>query len=719
MNELLKFLYITFSFLFVVACEKQEINELQPDNKGKEVTFSISKESNEPHTRATDNLFETGDQIGIYVVKRINPDIPGVLEPSGNYADNKLYVIDNNGQLQPYDNSDKIYLSSNDNDVYDFYAFYPYQTIRNKEFSYSVSCNQNEKFSYQLSDLMQSKVLNIRNTNNRINLVFRHLMALIELHFKKENEFTVTDVRMLDCNRKSQINIQTGETTAVSNTATINMYKYGETETNYIYRALIPEQIIKNNKQIFQIKRSNNFDLTYVKENGDSFVAGGSKTIFPCNAQYKLHVFSYYKDWGDVSKSDGTYNHGDIITVTAYPKAGYEFAGWELSQNGTNNVVSYDKTYSFPITQETFLGAIFTPKRVSVTVNVVTLGGGVGGEVKGDIGLRDVGQEILIIAEPYLESQGYVFLGFYDQNGNMVSGSNNYGFTVPDHDVILEARFEKQYCIIKYTTPAGGNLSASTNGSGWGNGTLFKKNNYCSVRALAQYGYEFQGWYENNNLVSTSPEYRFYVTTDRNLVAQFKTKTYQITTNSNSPAWSSGSVQGSGSYNYGSQCTIKAIPADEYCRFFGWYENDVLVTTNPDYTFTVISDRTLFAKFDRALGQGEEKQLLSFNKYYKKHGTRGIQNQYLEAGVKIESNVIMGYEERENNSQSSYNINYSLEVMCDGEVIYVSSTPENFSFITPKNGNYDMYYYMNVSGLKDEATITIWGSWHFFIWKNE
>lgn len=715
MNILFKSICIIFPFLFVIACEKHENNELQPENRGKEVTFSLSKDSNEPLTRATDNLFETGDQIGIYVVKRTNPNIPGVLEPSGNFADNKLYRIDNNGQLQPYDNSNKIYLLPNE--VYDFYAFYPYQNIKNKQFSYSVFCNQNEKSSYQRSDLMQSKVLNVRNTNN-VNLTFKHLMALIELHFKKESEFSVTNVSMLDFNRKCQIDIQTGETVAVSDVATIDMFKYGETETNYIYRALIPEQEIKNNKQIFKISRNDNAYMIYVKENGNSFVQNGSKKIFPCNAQYKLQVFSYYKDWGDVSESDGIYNHGDIVTVTAYPKAGYEFAGWQLAQNGSNHIVSYDKNYSFSITNETSLGAIFTPKKVSVTVNVVTLGGGTGGEIKGGIGLQEVGKNILIIAEAYFNSQGYVFLGFYDQNGNLVSANNNYEFTVPDHDVVLEARFEKQFCVIRYSTEGGGNLSASANGSNWGNGTLFKKNDYCCVRALAQYGYEFEGWYENNNFVSTSPEYGFHVTTDRNLVAKFKPKTYHINLQTNNVLRPNGDVKGTGSYTYGSSCTVHAILADEYCRFFGWYENDVLVSTDMNYTFPVTENRILLAKFDRAIGQGELGLKLAYDKYAKRFSDLAIKDLYIEAGAKILSNVHMSYEITGGNHYSPFTINFSAEIIRDGETVFVSPRPENFTYVIPKSGNYTFYYHMDIAGLNDDETVIGWGTWHNFIWKN-
>lgn len=58
-----------------------------------------------------------------------------------------------------------------------------------------------------------------------------------------------------------------------------------------------------------------------------------------------------------------------------------------------------------------------------------------------------------------------------------------------------------------------------------------------------------------------------------------------------------GTVSGSGTYMYGTEATLTATPADGYI-FAGWYENGKLLDgLTEQYTFTVLSNRTLEAKF--------------------------------------------------------------------------------------------------------------------------
>ena len=58
----------------------------------------------------------------------------------------------------------------------------------------------------------------------------------------------------------------------------------------------------------------------------------------------------------------------------------------------------------------------------------------------------------------------------------------------------------------------------------------------------------------------------------------------------------SGSVSGAGFYKAGTECTLTATASSGY-QFVNWTENDEVVSTDAEYTFTVNGDRTLVANF--------------------------------------------------------------------------------------------------------------------------
>ena len=58
-----------------------------------------------------------------------------------------------------------------------------------------------------------------------------------------------------------------------------------------------------------------------------------------------------------------------------------------------------------------------------------------------------------------------------------------------------------------------------------------------------------------------------------------------------------GTISGAGTYECGETCTLTAT-AYEGSTFINWTENDEVVSTEAEYTFTVAGDRTLVANFD-------------------------------------------------------------------------------------------------------------------------
>ena len=72
--------------------------------------------------------------------------------------------------------------------------------------------------------------------------------------------------------------------------------------------------------------------------------------------------------------------------------------------------------------------------------------------------------------------------------------------------------------------------------------------------------------------------------------------TYTITVTANEPTW--GIVTGGGTYNEDATATLTATPASKYYSFLNWTKNDVVVSTDATYTFSVAEDATYVANFE-------------------------------------------------------------------------------------------------------------------------
>ena len=182
---------------------------------------------------------------------------------------------------------------------------------------------------------------------------------------------------------------------------------------------------------------------------------------------------------------------------------------------------------------------------------------------------------------------GYKFTGWF-VGDELVSADNAYTFVV-NADIALTAKFEKiTYTVATVADPAEGGVTT-------GNGT-YDSGAEVTVTANANANYQFAGWYENDTKVSDSAEYTFMVTGNRNLTAKFEKITYTVETIA-SPT-EGGTTIGDGTYDSGSEATVKATANANY-QFAGWYENDVKVSDNAEYTFTVTGSRNLTAKFEK------------------------------------------------------------------------------------------------------------------------
>ena len=299
-----------------------------------------------------------------------------------------------------------------------------------------------------------------------------------------------------------------------------------------------------------------------------------ASTTFTTPSTHTITVSANPVEGGTVSQSgSGTYNHGSSCTVTATPATadGYHFVNW--TENGSE--VSTSASYTFNVNDNHNLVANFALNEYTVSVSANPAAGGT---VSGG-GTYNHGATANLTATV---SPGYTFEGWYEGN-NQVTLNTSYSFTVTS-DCTLEARYTQN----TYTITVNSNWPEG--GSATGGGT-YHYGDEISISASANTGFTFSRWSDGN----TDNPRTVTVTQDATYVAEFTKNSYTITL----VPGVGGNASGGGTYYYGDECTVTALPNTGY-SFVSWTENGSVVSTNAIYSFTVTDARTLAANFELA-----------------------------------------------------------------------------------------------------------------------
>jgi M6 family metalloprotease-like protein len=283
---------------------------------------------------------------------------------------------------------------------------------------------------------------------------------------------------------------------------------------------------------------------------------------------------------GGSTSGGGNYVTGQSVTVVATPSTNWNFLNW--TENGST--VSNLPSYTFTASANRVLVANFSMNQVTVSTSSNPPSGG---STSGS-GTYPIGNQVTVSAIP---ASGYGFEN-WTQNGNIVSSDPDYTFTV-NGSVNLVANFAVlQFNVITASNPpAGGNTSG---------GGVYSYNASVTVVATAASGWDFTGWYENGNMVSGNMSYTFNALNSHTLEAQFiqQVQVYSVTVSAN-PA-QAGTVSGAGAATAGSVMTVVASPNQAW-KFINWTDNGVQVSSTPEYTFTLTSNRALVANFVEVL----------------------------------------------------------------------------------------------------------------------
>ena len=329
------------------------------------------------------------------------------------------------------------------------------------------------------------------------------------------------------------------------------------------------------------------------------------------------------------------YEHTDIAGKEVESKASsgteYEFAGW-YDVNGKlvpDSMLKDDgKTIYYTTADNATYYARFAQKKYTVNFVAQTkqddgsfvtdnAGGTVAKSSASDVNNTDVSSEASA-------NDGYKFIGWYDADGNILSGNTTYSTTITSStdNITYFARFEK---LIKQQF-----VRQLQNGETWNPITddaiaalsLYEHTDIAGkeVESKASSGteYEFAGWYDANgklvpdNMLKDDGKTIYYTTADNatyyarfaqkkytvNFVAQTKQDDGSFATDNAGGSVSKSSVSGVNNTDVSSEAS-----ANDGYKFIGWYDADGNILSESTAYSTITTSGTdgvvYYARFEK------------------------------------------------------------------------------------------------------------------------
>jgi len=238
LNKVMKRLALPIMALVVlVSCKKNE--EPAPTPEPDAVPIQIATTV----TRATDSAFETGDNVGLFVVNQ-----PNGIQASGNHVDNCKFTFDGT----KWNAGKEIYWLDATTKA-DFYCYYPYTSPVSSitEFPFKVSQDQSTENGYKTSDFMWGKVDGIAPTPDPVVITVNHSMSCLVVNLKagtgwKEDDIKGAEVTLSGLKTSSLINLADGTVTADGDAMEMKPMQVGAG----IFKALVVPQKVSGSELV-------------------------------------------------------------------------------------------------------------------------------------------------------------------------------------------------------------------------------------------------------------------------------------------------------------------------------------------------------------------------------------------------------------------------------------------------------------------------------------
>lgn len=239
-----------------------------------------------------------------------------------------------------------------------------------------------------------------------------------------------------------------------------------------------------NGEKIFDEKGNQLKNVTLVDDM--VFKAIYSQTV-------KLAITTNMPEAGTIT-GEGEYPYNTYVDVSVTPNQGYKFVGWYYQ----STLLSNEEAYKYMMWDEDIiLEARFEKDDFNLRIYTNNEDYGLvllkSNSVIDDYlpeyaGPKEYGSEVTIAA--YSKSD-VRFLGWYDENNNLVTTNAVYTFVMPNYDYTLEAKWN--YFTINY------NLNGGTNNPN--NPDHYTIDSTVYLQNPTKVGYEFIGWEYNGEII--------------------------------------------------------------------------------------------------------------------------------------------------------------------------------------------------------------------------
>lgn len=239
----------------------------KPDKPAAQIPINISATI----TRATEEAFEIGDRIGLFVVNRNADGSAATLNPLGNHLDNMPYTYTTTWTAEK-----TVYWKDAQTHA-DFYMYYHYtQTVASvSAMPFGVSADQSSLGAYKSSDLIVGSTLDAAPSASPVNIAARHLMSQVEIVLKagagySESSLADADVsvKMNNLATSATVDLATSTVSANGSVRSLTPYKDGA-----VYRAFVVPQTATGNNLITVDGADHNISKTV------TFVGGKRHTL--------------------------------------------------------------------------------------------------------------------------------------------------------------------------------------------------------------------------------------------------------------------------------------------------------------------------------------------------------------------------------------------------------------------------------------------------------
>lgn len=249
MNKVMKKLALLIITLVVLgSCKKTE--EPAPVQEQELVPIQIATAV----TRATDYAFETGDNVGLFVVNE-----PKNLQIRGNHVDNCKFTFDGT----KWNAGEETYWLDATTKA-DFYCYYPYTSSVSSitAFPFQVCQDQSSESGYKASDLMWGKVQGIAPTPDPVMVTVNHSMSCLIVNLKagtgwNEDDIKEAEVTLCGLRTSALVNLADGTVIADGGTAEMKPLPIGAG----IFKALVVPQKVSDSELVRVKVGTNSYSL--------------------------------------------------------------------------------------------------------------------------------------------------------------------------------------------------------------------------------------------------------------------------------------------------------------------------------------------------------------------------------------------------------------------------------------------------------------------------